>query len=192
MNNFYELIQFHFGQLPKEDLTILTSYFKEEKLKKNEFFTKSEKICDRLSFVKSGIVRVYALHDGKEVTQWISTKDYLITEVSGFFFDEANRWNIQAFTEVELWTITKTDYRLLCEKYPKWLDIEKRFLVKCFKMIEDRVFTHLSMSAEERYERYFEWNSELFNQVPLHYIASVLGMTPETFSRIRRKQLSKP
>jgi hypothetical protein len=47
-------------------------------------------------------------------------------------------------------------------------------------MIENRVFSHLSMTAEERYDAYFEQNKELFNQVPLQYIASVLGMSAET------------
>jgi len=56
--------------------------------------------------------------------------------------------------------------------------------------MEDRIFTHLSMSAAERYAFFFEQHKELFNQVPLQYIASILGMTPETFSRIRKKQLS--
>jgi CRP-like cAMP-binding protein len=55
-------------------------------------------------------------------------------------------------------------------------------------MTEDRVFSHLSMTAEERYDLYFEQHKELFNQVPLQYIASVLGMTAETFSRIRKRQ----
>jgi len=55
-------------------------------------------------------------------------------------------------------------------------------------MLEDRVFSHLSMTAEERYNLYFNQNKELFNQVPLQHIASVLGMTAETFSRIRKRQ----
>jgi CRP-like cAMP-binding protein len=68
--------------------------------------------------------------------------------------------------------------------------LEKLFIARCFIMLEDRIFTHLSMTAEERYNFFFENNKELFNQVPLQYIASMLGMTPETFSRIRKKQLS--
>ena len=67
--------------------------------------------------------------------------------------------------------------------------LEKLFIVRCFSMMEDRIFSHLSMSAEERYNLFFESNRELFNQVPLQYIASMLGMSPETFSRIRKKQL---
>lgn len=188
MKDFDKLIQEHFGQLTTQELSIIHSYFHSEKLLKNDFFTKSDKICDRLSIVKSGILRVYALSDGKEITQWLSTENFLITEVAGFFFDQPNRWTIQAFTDTELLTITKTNYHKLCKEFPKWNEIEKRFIVKCFAMIEDRIFSHLSMTAEERYDLYFEQNRALFNQVPLQYIASVLGMTPETFSRIRKRQ----
>ena len=53
--------------------------------------------------------------------------------------------------------------------------------------MEERIFTHLSMTTEERYLHFFENNKELFRQAPLQYIASMLGMTPETFSRIRNK-----
>lgn len=188
MKDFNKLIQEHFGQLSDKELVIIHSYFQEELLQKNDFFTKSGRVCDKLSIVKSGILRVYALSDGKEITQWISTENFLVTEVLGFFFDQPNRWNIQAFTDTELLTITKTNYLKLCKEFPKWNEIEKRFIVKCFAMIENRVFSHLSMTAEERYDLYFEQNSALFNQVPLQYIASVLGMTPETFSRIRKRR----
>tara|TARA_Y100000588_G_scaffold302189_1_gene324345 strand:+ start:60 stop:683 length:624 start_codon:yes stop_codon:yes gene_type:complete len=188
VREFDETIQEHFGQLNTQELSLIRSYFYEEKLSRNDFFTKSGKICDRLSIVRSGILRIYALTDSKEITQWLSTENFLVTEVMGFFYEQPNRWNIQAFTDVELLTISKANYRQLCQEFPKWNEIEKRFIVKCFAMLEDRVFTHLSMTAEERYERYFQQNKELFNQVPLQYIASVLGMTAETFSRIRKRQ----
>lgn len=192
MKDFNKLIQEHFGQLTDKELEIIHSYFHEEQIQKNDHFTRSGKVCDRLSIVKSGILRVYALSDGKEITQWISTENFLITEVLGFFFDQPNRWNIQAFTDTALFTITKANYHKLCKEFPRWNEIEKRFIVKCFAMIEDRVFSHLSMTAEERYELYFEQNTKLFNQVPLQYIASVLGMTPETFSRIRKRRNANP
>lgn len=192
MKEFHTLIQEHFGQLTDTELVKVQSYFQEEKLRKNDFFTKSDKVCDKLSVVKSGILRVYALSDGKEITQWISTENFLITEVLGFFFDQPNRWNIQAVTDTELLTITRENYLKLCNEFPKWNEIEKRFIVKCFAMMEDRIFSHLSMTAEERYCLYFEQNSTLFNQVPLQYLASVLGMTPETFSRIRKRRIGNP
>ena len=188
MKNFNQLIQAYFGELSEEELDIVQSYFYEEKLQKNDYFTCSGKICNRLSIVKSGIFRIYTLSDGKEVTQWLSKEDQLITEIMGFFYQQPNRWTIQAITDVSLLTISKENYLKLCENFPKWNTIEKQFIVKCFAMLEDRVFSHISMTAEERYDLYYQKNKDLFNLVPLQYIASVLGMSAETLSRIRKRK----
>lgn len=189
LEDFRNMIKQHFGALTDQECELIISFFKEEKLQKNDFFTKTERVCDRLSIIRSGIIRVYAYADGKDITQWIATDNAFMTEALGFFFDQPNRWNIQAFTDTTLWSITKSDYQKLGEVFPKWKEIEKQFIMKCFAMIENRVFAHLSMNAEERYNVYFEQNKELFNKVPLHYIASVLGMSAETFSRIRKRQI---
>ena len=127
--------------------------------------------------------------DEKEITQWISTKGYFSTDLSSFVFDTVSSLSIQALTDSEVYSITKADYQIIGELVPKWHELEKLFLVRCFVTLEERVFSHLSMTAEERYDYFFENNREIFNQVPLQYIASMLGMTPETFSRIRKKQL---
>lgn len=192
MENFKRLALQYFGQLTDQELELLYGYFTIEKLKKNDFFTTEDKICDRLSIINIGILRVYSYSDNKQVTQWISTENSIITEVLGFFFNQANRWNIQACCDTELFTITKRDYQRLCKDFPKWTQIEKKLLVTCFAMMENRIFSHLSLTAQERYQQYFEQNKALFNQVPLQYIASILGMTPETFSRIRKQQSINP
>lgn len=134
-------------------------------------------------------MRVFVETEKKEVTQWISTDGYFITDLSAFIFDTPARWNIQALTDSEIFTISKKDYLQLERMLPKWSQLEKLFIIKCATFMEDRIFSHLSMTAEERYDFFFEHNSEIFNHVPLQYIASMLGMTPETFSRIRKKQM---
>lgn len=85
-------------------------------------------------------------------------------------------------------TISKQNYLKLCNEFPRWNNLEKEFIVKCFVMLEDRVYSHISMTAEERYDLYYAQNKELFNQIPLQYIASVLGMSAETLSRIRNRK----
>lgn len=124
--------------------------------------------------------------EDKEVTQWISTKGYFVTDLSGFIFNQPARWTIQALTDVEIYTIRKSEYEKIKTIIPRWPELERLFIVRCFTTLEDRIFSHLSMTAEERYHFFFENNKELFNQVPLQYIASMLGMRPETFSRIRK------
>jgi CRP/FNR family transcriptional regulator, anaerobic regulatory protein len=190
MTNLEHYIQSYFGIIQPEELEMIVALFKPTSLKKSDYFLKSGRACNQLSFIQSGILRVFVDAEDKEVTQWISTKGYFITDLSSLVFETPARWNIQALSDAELFTISRTDYIRIGTLIPKWHELEKLFIAKCFTILEDRIFSHLSMSAEERYHFFFQQNSELFNQVPLQYIASMLGMTPETFSRIRKKNIS--
>jgi CRP-like cAMP-binding protein len=89
---------------------------------------------------------------------------------------------MQALTDCELYTIDKNNYDALGNNIPEWHKLEKLFLAKCFIILEERVNSHLFMTAEERYNQLLAISSELFNQVPLQYLASMLGMTPETLN----------
>lgn len=183
-------IQNYFGAADDE-LATIGSFFHEASLEKDEFFLRKGRRCDRLGFLRCGIVREYVVVDEKEVTKWISTEGYFIVDLSGFLFQHPARWNLQALTDCELYIIELDDYRKLGSLVPRWTELEKLFLSRCFAVLEDRVLSHLSMSAEERYRQLFDYNKEIFNQVPLQYLASMLGMTPETFSRIRKKMLEE-
>lgn len=186
MTELEQNIQNYFGVSEKE-LALISSFFKEETLEKGDFFLKKGQYVQKLSFVKSGILRIYVETNDKEVTQWISTKGYFVTDLSSFVFEQPARFYIQALTPVELFSINKENYNQLSNVVQKWHFLEKLFIARCFTILEDRILAHLSMSSEERYVAFFEQNSALFNQVPLQYIASMLGMTPETLSRIRKK-----
>lgn len=189
MTELEHYIKSYFG-VKQNDLEHIVSLFEQTELKKGDYFLKTGRSCDKLSFIKSGLLRIYVSTKEKEVTQWISTKGYFVTDLSSLIFDTPARWTIQALTDVELYTISKEEYNKIGKLIPQWHELEKLFIARCFTILEDRIFSHLSMTAEERYHFFFEHNKELFNQVPLQYIASMLGMTPETFSRIRKKNLS--
>jgi len=187
--NMTELEQYlhSYMGIPDADMKTLVSYFREETLEKGDFFLKEGRICEKLSFHRSGLLRVYASHDGKEVTQWISFKGNFITDLSGIVCDTPSRFNIRALSRCELYTIDKTAYNNLSLVIDKWPLLERRLLTRCFGFVEARIFTLLSMSAEQRYKFLFTQNEELFVQVPLKYLASMMGITPESLSRIRKK-----
>ncbi|TLV03038.1 Crp/Fnr family transcriptional regulator [Dyadobacter luticola] len=189
MTDLEQYLQTYFD-FTQTDLAKVAAFFKPEVIRKGEFYLKIGKPCQKLSFLQSGMLRVFVDLEDREVTQWISTKGYFITDLAGLVFSKPSRWNIQALTDTAVYTIDKTDYDSLSKYIPRWPETEKLFIAHCFSTLEDRVFSFLSKTAEERYNMLFESNRELFNQVPLQYIASMLGMTPETFSRIRRKQLN--
>lgn len=190
MTELEKYIQTYFG-VSNQDLGVISTFFQPKKLHKGEFFLKTGRRSDRLGFVQSGILREFVILDDKEITKWISTNGYFAVDLASFVFHQPARWNIQALTDCEIYIIESVDYDKIGQFVPRWAELEKLFIAKCFTVLEDRVLQHLALSAEERYEQLFNFNKELFNQVPLQYLASMLGMTPETFSRIRKKATQK-
>ncbi len=170
-----------------DDISKISPFFKLTTLNRGDYFLKPGRICDKLSFHKSGLIRVYITTTEKDVTQWISSPGYFVTDLAGIIFNKPSKYSIQALTDSELYTIDREDYRAIPQIIPKWHELEKLFIARCFTLLEDRIFSLLSMTAEDRYKLLFEQNSNLFNQVPLQYLASMMGMTPETLSRIRKK-----
>ncbi len=187
MTELEQNIKSYFGVIEEKDLMAISSFFQITTLKKNDYFLKTGQSCEKLSFIKSGILRVYKATQDKEVTQWIAAEGSFITDLASLVFENPARWTIQALADCELYTINRADYKRIGEVVPKWHALEKLFIAKCFVFLEDRIYNHLSMTAEERYTFFFENNRALFNQVPLQYLASMLGMTPETLSRLRKK-----
>tara|TARA_B100000780_G_scaffold278327_1_gene251480 strand:+ start:399 stop:968 length:570 start_codon:yes stop_codon:yes gene_type:complete len=189
MTELQTYIKSYFGIQPNQQQEV-AELFKRETLYKGEYYTKVDHYCKKLSFVHSGYIRIYADTPQKEVTQWISGKGHFVTELSSFIFNQRSRFNLQALTDCELFTIHEEDYQKLQVLVPDWQQIEKRFISECFITLENRVFQFLSLSAEDRYDQLYNYDKELFTEVPQQYLASMLGMTPETFSRIRKKKIS--
>lgn len=179
-------IQNYFG-LETSELLKITELFREEKIGKGDFYLKEKTSCNKLSFIKSGQFRMFSRNADREVTQWIATPGYFITDLSALCFKSPARWNIQALTEGDLFTIDRSNYERIGELVPRWHELEKLFLAKCFSILEDRIHALLSQNAEDRYHTFFQSHPELFNSVPQQYLASMLGMSPETFSRIRAR-----
>ncbi len=189
MTTFEQQIKNVFG-VSNTEMTVIQSFFKPKVLQKGDYFIKSGQTSGNLGFLQKGMLREFVVVGDKEITKWISTEGSFVVDLKSFVFKEPARWNMQALTYVELLVLQTSDYHKLTDAIPHWPEIEKMFIAKCFTIIEERVLQHLSLTADERYNQLFAYNKHLFNQVPLQYFASMLGMTPETLSRIRRKSSS--
>ncbi len=177
-----------FWNITGTDLQQVASFFQPETIQKGAYYLKPEKICSSLSFLRSGLMRVYLIDDnGQEITQWIAGKGGFVTDLAGMLFNDASKYYIQALTDCECYTLNRTAYNSLEKTVPKLHQLEKLFIARCFIFMEQRVYSLLSMSAEDRYKWLFNYNPALFNEVPLQYLASMMGMSPETLSRIRKK-----
>lgn len=172
----------------EKDFRQINDFFKPEKILQGDYFLKEGQYVRQMGFVEKGILREFLYVNDKEVTKWFSTSGYFAVDLSGFLFDQKSKISYQAMTDVELLTISRENYSKISTRVPRWDILEKMFLAKCFTVLENRVVSHLALNAEERYNQLFAFNPTLFNQVPLNEIASMLGMTAETLSRIRKKQ----
>lgn len=189
MNSLENSIQ-HYFSVNANELSIIANSFNQTSLSKGRSITKKGQICKQLVFVKSGLLRVYTTQNNKEITQWICTPGTFATELSGLLFNQPSRWNIEAMIDCELFVLDESAYAEMPNKLNKWTEIEKLFIGKCFTILEDRVFSFLSMTAEQRYQMLIENHKDFLKDVPQQYLASMIGMTPETFSRLRKKTVS--
>ena len=139
-----------------------------------------------MAFIESGYMRMYNLVDGKEITFWIGSEGRFITSLSSFIFETNNMWNIQAITDCRLYVINRDNHFKLTEDQPKWLEFDHKLLAYSFALLEKNMFSQLHTTAKQRFDNLLKEEPKLFKYVPLQYIASMLGITPESLSRLRK------
>lgn len=112
MTELEQYITSYFGVIHSDQLNKISFLFKLTTLKKNDYFLKTGKHCDKFCFIQTGLLRVFAIPDDKEITQWISTKGYFGTDLSSFFLKplpdgQFKHWLIRSFTQLQKTTIKK-------------------------------------------------------------------------------------
>jgi CRP-like cAMP-binding protein len=175
--------------IERTSMTNILSAFKPVEISKGEFFIESGKNCREIAFIKSGYLRMYDIADGKEITLWIGSEGRFITSLSSFIFETRNMWNIQAITDCELYVINRENHFNLCKTEPKWLEFDNKLLAHSFALLEKNMFSQLHTTAKQRFTILLEEEPKLFQNVPLQYIASMLGIAPESLSRLRKNTL---
>ena len=154
--------------------------------RKNEFFSKAGIISENIAFVLKGILRSFYLIHGKETTTFFQTPGTVAVALKSFVQLEPAHENIQAVTDSEVISISRKDLYQLYDEDWKWQQVGRRVIEEYYIHLEQRMITLQALSAQERYQRFSSAFPEVIRSVPLHYIASYLGISPETLSRIRR------
>lgn len=165
--------------------TIL-SVFEPLEIDKGTFFLKANKICRQMAFIESGYMRMYDIVEGKEVVLWIGSEGKFITSLSSFIFETTNNWNIQAITDCKLYVINRENHFKLSKTEPKWLEFDNVLLANSYALLEKKMLSQLHTTAKQRFLNLLNEEPTLFKHVPLQYIASMLGITPESLSRLRK------
>lgn len=155
-------------------------------IKKGDFFIKQDEICTTLSFVNFGIFRsFYYSNNDEEITYCFTFPNTLLVAYSSFITQNKSEENLQALTDSEIISISKKELENLAESNNKWLNFLKIIAEKEYVELEKWIFNHQKSNAQKRYVDLIHSNPQIVQQIPLHYIASYLGITQRHLSRIR-------
>lgn len=157
------------------------------KVKKGEFLVKSGELCSYIYFIQKGILRGYVQDGKKEITTWITAENELATSITSFHTQQRSFENIQAIEESELTGLHFDDLQYLYNNFPEVNIAGRLLLEKYYRDAEERAYIARLTEATSKYQRFIATKSFMLNRVPLKFIASYLGMTLETLSRIRSK-----
>ncbi len=171
----------------KEELEFSLNLFKEGRIAKGEFLSKEGEVCNKLYIIKNGILRSFFYKDGEELTTYFNIEGTIATALRSYLKEVKALENLQALTEVEYYYIKKTDMNILYNKIPNWNKIGRVLMEKLYVKMEERSISLQYNNAKERYLKFLIDFPDLANRIPLHFIASYIGVTPETLSRIRKK-----
>ena len=155
--------------------------------RKGKLLLKAGEICDHIYFIKKGAVRGFIRDGAKDITTWITAENEIVSSISSLDMKEPAQENMQAIENCELLALTYDDFQNLYVKFPEFNILARKLLQKYYQDAERRAFIARVTKAEKKYRLFLTRYGHLANRIPLKYIASFLGITLETLSRVRKK-----
>lgn len=165
----------------------LGSVFQRTVLPKNEMLIEEGKICRHLYFLEQGCLRGFYNLDGKEITHWFGFENDFVTSFHSFITQEPAVENIQLMEGSVLWSISKDALNRLVDQHREAERLLRIAYERYYIKLEGRFVNSQFRTAAERYEKLLAEAPEIIERVPLGYIASYLGISQETLSRVRSR-----
>jgi CRP-like cAMP-binding protein len=170
----------------------IAAVFIQKSISKNEFFLREGSVSNEYFFLEKGFMRAFAHDiDGNDVTTNFCSERQVVFEVSSFFNRTRSKENIQAIEDCSGWYITYEQLNNLFHALPEFREFGRSVLVKGFTSLKTRMLAMITETAEQRYDTLLKANPEIFQHAALKHIASYLGITDTSLSRIRKEYSKK-
>jgi len=155
-------------------------------LKKNDYFVREKEICQHFCYVESGILQHAIEVLDEEKTSYLALKNSVTSSLNSFLFQKPSRKNIKAIADCRLWIVDLPNFKNLIEKNEAFHQFYYNLIEKQICLIDDYRIDLLTLTPEERYKKLLSTEPKLLQEVPLHYLASFLGISSRHMSRIRK------
>jgi CRP-like cAMP-binding protein len=184
LNYLYQFIDSNNSDLNNEILKAKES-FKSLYLKKNEYFCKEGEICRYFCYIESGVLQHSIQVFDEDKTSYLSLKNSVTSSLNSFLLHKPSRKSIKAISDCKLWVIDLDSFTKLKKYNVAFNQFYNNLLEKQICLIDDYRIDLLTLTPEERYTKLLVNEPKLLQEVPLHYLASFLGISSRHMSRIR-------
>lgn len=176
----------------EEELALVQTYLTPKKLRKKQYLLQEGDVCKHIAFVEKGALRSYTIDDkGAERILQFALEGWVIADLYSFLTAEPATYTIDALEDAELVLISRAAHEELLMRshgYETWFRIQ---ITGAYIAMQRRLTSIISLSLEERYAGFTELYPDIVQRVPQHMIASYMGLTPETLSRVRKRMTRK-
>jgi CRP-like cAMP-binding protein len=191
----YELFFQNFNKkipLTREEELQVKRYLTPKKLRKKQYLLQEGDICKSIAFIEKGALKAYSIDEsGNERIIQFGMEGWVISDLYSFITGEPATYNIDAIEDAELVLIGKQAHEELLQQLPKYETFTRLNITGAYIAMQKRLTSILSSSLEERYANFISLYPDIVQRVPQHMIASYMGLTPETLSRVRQKMTRK-
>ncbi|WP_127021256.1 Crp/Fnr family transcriptional regulator [Flagellimonas beolgyonensis] len=188
MNQFLFNIERTF-KASEVELSALKNAMKEEHLKRNQVFLKSGQVCTKLAFISEGSMRLFYDSPNKEVCNDFFFENSIVGSLASFLSQTPSLTTITSIEPCRLFVLHRDDVMNLVANHASLRKMADIVVQEQLLRTEKREAALLSVNPEDRFKNLMEEHPKVFKRIPLHYVASYLGITPETLSRYRTKFL---
>lgn len=188
------LIQFVQSVLPMNNAKAeqIAEKFKRRQTARNEYLLVEGSVCSESHIIEEGIMRSYIYDlEGNDITTAFCSKQMFASDLLSFFKRIPSKENIQALTDCQTWYITYDDMQESFHAIPEFREFGRLNIINQFGTLHQRMLSMLQQTAEQRYSDLVYTNPEILQHVPLKYIATYLGITDTSLSRIRKEFIKK-
>jgi CRP-like cAMP-binding protein len=182
--DFFAIVQ-SISPLTPEAIATLGSYLALVHCPKQTLLVREGTVSDKLYFIKKGAARAYYHHQDKEYTDWFVFEHMFMCSILAFFGRQPSAQTIETLEPCELLVISREQMYQVADKHPDVQKFCRIILEQSLVILQQNVIDQRFKTAQERYQQLVNVYPQAIQRVPLKYIASFLGVTQETLSRIR-------
>lgn len=169
----------------------LASVLKFKQLNKWDFLLKRGQVCHDICFITTGLLRCYFKQENKEISRWFMQEGNVIISIASFYQQVPSIEYIQAFEHTEIYYITNEELQTIYRDFPEFERTGRLLTEKYYQLWDEQIALLLLHTPEERYIWLTQHHPDWLQRVPAKYIASYLGISPVTLSRIRSDTFKK-